>query len=874
MHGDPKRSRVPEVDKLWLSHYPSGKLTALTDNRVHFANFSPDGRKIAYTQGGTLFVINNDGTNRETHLTGFGPAMWWWTTAGIVFFRNDTLVRYDPYTRQTNRTYMGLQHETNKACGNSTYSTMAFHSSRDGRRMWTMSAYDPSGIDSIYCGVRGYDRGGRAYFHWNADFSSRSTVWRTEWGHGDGMTMDGHLILVELGRHRKLGITRQNGNNLTTLYPYYAYDPPYPVGMESRPMPVSVNNDSVVGARAICTQAGCTKDGIIRFFFYNWRTSQMLGQFVIPDSTDANAIHSYSFWYGTLPSPHGDTPYLRLNTTGLVFVVSERLAAPAQQVTVTNSGNDVLTKVQTTVTPASNWLTVTVEGNGGNTQTISNAMNPANITQDQVVATVKVHGGGAANEVSYTVTAYKASALPAPTNLTVMSTGDSLLDIQLNWQDNATSETGYIIERRTDNGAWTERMRTAANVTGYLDLNLQINAHYEYRVKAFRTRSGLPDQNSDYTNVAGLTVGGIAWIRVHRPMANEFVKKGSTTYIHWTANIIDQVYIEYSTNGGESWETITVEGGIFNTAGIWGNYPWTVPNMDASDVLVKVAAYTEDVVGVSAPFSFSDDVSGVPLPSGYMVHLLQLEDENNLPYLSSDYSSAIEEKYTGESFETPAENGSISAGGGTFTWRQRHSIDGFWAKDAAKDSFIAYWSVVIISPAQRSVRLAYRVDDNLTVWRNGQQVLQRTGWDKNQVLTSDVFSLSAGENVFVFKLVEVSGGNHIAAGFVSESGDPISDLIYSLQSLPASIGQQRSAKSMHGAAGFDYQLLPTGLRMQVHANAPYTIQLFSLSGRKVWSISGVGPATTHIPVSGLTSKMHILSASVGGRRTVQHIMGR
>ncbi|MCK4224326.1 MAG: T9SS type A sorting domain-containing protein, partial [candidate division Zixibacteria bacterium] len=57
-----------------------------------------------------------------------------------------------------------------------------------------------------------------------------------------------------------------------------------------------------------------------------------------------------------------------------------------------------------------------------------------------------------------------------------------------------------------------------------------------------------------------------------------------TTYnITWTYSCIDNVQIEYSTNGGSTWMTI-----IASTPSVGGSYAWTVPNTPSSNCLVRI----------------------------------------------------------------------------------------------------------------------------------------------------------------------------------------------------------------------------------------------------------------------------------------------
>jgi hypothetical protein len=77
----------------------------------------------------------------------------------------------------------------------------------------------------------------------------------------------------------------------------------------------------------------------------------------------------------------------------------------------------------------------------------------------------------------------------APAGLTGAGTYNSanpaLGAINLVWQDKATAETGYSVERSTDNKTWSVIASLPANSTSYSDTSLTLAATYDYRVRCF-----------------------------------------------------------------------------------------------------------------------------------------------------------------------------------------------------------------------------------------------------------------------------------------------------------------------------------------------------------------------------------------------------
>lgn len=99
------------------------------------------------------------------------------------------------------------------------------------------------------------------------------------------------------------------------------------------------------------------------------------------------------------------------------------------------------------------------------------------------------------------INAYKAiSALQPPSGLT--ANVQSSTQIVLKWNDNATGENGYRIERKTSGDNFEEIDTTGPDATSYADSKeLRPTTEYTYRVRAFNTVPA----NSSYSNEAAAT---------------------------------------------------------------------------------------------------------------------------------------------------------------------------------------------------------------------------------------------------------------------------------------------------------------------------------------------------------------------------------
>ena len=112
--------------------------------------------------------------------------------------------------------------------------------------------------------------------------------------------------------------------------------------------------------------------------------------------------------------------------------------------------------------------------------------------------TVRVSDGlGGSDEATLQITVVGAQ-LAAPSNLTASANG--LKRIDLSWTDNSTGESGFRIERSTNNSKFSQIAIVGSGMTNYSDTGLRRGKTYYYRVRA----NGSPT-NSTYSNTATAT---------------------------------------------------------------------------------------------------------------------------------------------------------------------------------------------------------------------------------------------------------------------------------------------------------------------------------------------------------------------------------
>ena len=108
---------------------------------------------------------------------------------------------------------------------------------------------------------------------------------------------------------------------------------------------------------------------------------------------------------------------------------------------------------------------------------------------------------------------------------------------------------------------------------------------------------------------------------------------------------------------------------------------------------------------------------------------------------------------------------------------------GVTANGNGKENYTKYWHINVFSPdkTNRLARLKYRCDDDIFIWNNGAQILDKIGWDDNNTLEKD-FILEAGINSMTIKLREGGSGDHMGVRIIDRNGLPFDDLLYSLGS--------------------------------------------------------------------------------------------
>jgi len=148
------------------------------------------------------------------------------------------------------------------------------------------------------------------------------------------------------------------------------------------------------------------------------------------------------------------------------------------------------------------------------------------------------------NSLPSNVVTVNATTPAMPTNLT--ATAASNTQINLTWEDNASNETGYKVERSTDNNNWTELTTTAANATSYSSTGLSEGTTYYYRIRATNGNG-----DSTYSNTANATTLPAA------PSSLAITSMGGNQVsFSWQDNSSVENYFSVEQLVGASWQQI------------------------------------------------------------------------------------------------------------------------------------------------------------------------------------------------------------------------------------------------------------------------------------------------------------------------------
>jgi hypothetical protein len=488
VQNDPEKRGDPGI---WLCDLATQKVKRIHTAMVGWAVFSPNGKRIAYTDGDGLFVMNNDNTDKTLLCTDGG----WneynricWTTEGVFWSGNGYIQRYavDRGVRDSLVALSELGDYCQKGGG--------FYSSRDGRAMWIGRAYGDCDNSPR-----------RLYLSWDTDFSSSVKAWDVR--HGISAMSAAGYVFESLSRYSThLAITRQEGSTVTIEDSSFTF--PSPIDeYRSNWLVCSINNDSLLALFAWRDEQR-EENGI---FLVNWRSNESLGTFPWPCDDCSRTVYG-GLWGGPLPDPHEGRPFIELTSKRVKFDLAVAPDTLSRTVRIVNRTSRPLAKLE--ASSSDSWIAPTVVGEGGDTQTVRLDIRLAEIASRKQTAMVSVSGGNAYNSVVCTVTVTRRNYLMFPTDLRASVTGSHPPGVRLTWTDNSQNETGFMIERCDTANVFRAIGSVAADSTTFIDQNIDTSrARFYYRVIAF-TDTNDRKYFSPYSNEVSL--GSIPAAQHHR----------------------------------------------------------------------------------------------------------------------------------------------------------------------------------------------------------------------------------------------------------------------------------------------------------------------------------------------------------------------
>lgn len=257
-----------------------------------------------------------------------------------------------------------------------------------------------------------------------------------------------------------------------------------------------------------------------------------------------------------------------ISTTGgntLNWIASPTVGVTGYHVYRANSANGPFTRLTGTAATGSN---PTGSPLNAYTYTDTDSSLVAGTDYTYLVKAVKLEttpSGTYANQSlgdALTLTHLPANAVPlVPTRLTVTRSGTTTC--VLTWDDNATDETAYRVERRDPTtGIWSQIQSLAANVTTATDSASPAGKPVHYRVCAVSSQatSAYSNEAADYT-LPGLAYGNAWTVNVSRATANATFSltryngaAGNATLTYTTSDFLSNAGTDYTaTTGTVSW---------------------------------------------------------------------------------------------------------------------------------------------------------------------------------------------------------------------------------------------------------------------------------------------------------------------------------
>jgi hypothetical protein len=144
----------------------------------------------------------------------------------------------------------------------------------------------------------------------------------------------------------------------------------------------------------------------------------------------------------------------------------------------------------------------------------------------------------AAFRASKTTVGPTPSSLPAaPSALAATVTSSSAINIK--WTDNATDETGYVVQRSTDGTNFTQVATLGAGATSHSSSGLAAATTYYFRVRAYNGAG-----NSAFSNIASAKTSSTTTVPAKPSSVAAVNLSGGSARVTWTDNSGNETYFQ------------------------------------------------------------------------------------------------------------------------------------------------------------------------------------------------------------------------------------------------------------------------------------------------------------------------------------------
>lgn len=326
----------------------------------------------------------------------------------------------------------------------------------------------------------------------------------------------------------------------------------------------------------------------------------------VPDNTSSTCLVKISEAADNNPTDTSDSTFSIVSTSSPTITVTSPNggetfnAGSSQNITWTTTGTVGNVKIEYSTNNGSDWSTVTSStANDG-----SYAWTVPNKPSTNCLVRISEASDGSPTDTSNNKFSIVSSTTPTIT-VTAPNGGEEIekgSSFKITWTTGGTVGNVKIQYSTNNGGSWSTVTSSTANDGSYT-WTVPDKTSSTCLIKISEASDGSP---SDTSNSTFSIVSIIApTITVTAPNGGETFDAGTSTAITWTSSgTVGNVKIQYSTNNGSSWSTVT------SSTGNDGSYSWKVPEVNSSKCLVKIGEASD-----GSPSDTSNEAFTINIPT-------------------------------------------------------------------------------------------------------------------------------------------------------------------------------------------------------------------------------------------------------------------